>query len=269
LAAWRKASFFWQNADFRPPKSQIQVIAFYAALSFSFATIISAANVFYSEKIEYPGLILTTIMLTDLPDGKSFEDLQDGDEVFFKEFSENGSNGTFLADIVETDKTLFGTRTFKAKYVSPMAAYKLAKRGYTTTRSLGDPYWFPLFCVHGFTVQPSDLFQTMAKAYKLFLDGMIHLYPIPVLWSTGKLRLHSYLQDQSGSSLEAGRLILNSFPHEIFIEKSLMTHSMGNHAVLNCALGLDEETPDARFDNIYMVAAVSTISITRNELSLC
>jgi esterase/lipase superfamily enzyme len=110
----------------------------------------------------------------------------------------------------------------------------------------------------------------MAEAHEVF-EKKAH-YPIPVVWSTGKLTPFSYFRDRSVSSLKAGRVLNNlirSFGNDIFIEKSLMMHSMGNHVVLNGVLGLNKEVPTVRFDNIFMVAAVSNTSISSNELSLC
>jgi hypothetical protein len=262
----------------------------------SFATIISSANAssfpiissvkvgFECEpiKIKYPGLILSTVKLTHLPNSKTFDELEDGDEVFFRDFSENGSKAAFLEDIVQTDITVFlfffRTRTFKAKFASGKKAFDLAraKKGYTTTVKYDykvDGFRVsPLFCVHGFTVQPSDVFETMAKARNQFMNRTT-FYPIPVVWSTRRLTsLRRYRQDQIWSSIEAGGVLnalLNSFSNKYFFEKSLMMHSMGNHVVLNGVLGLNEKTPDVRFDNIFMVAAVSNIGISSIELSLC
>jgi hypothetical protein len=253
----------------------------FAYYALSFATIISLANAGFwhkSEQIEYSGLILSAIRLKHLPCGKEFDDLIDGDEVSFTERSKTGKKAVFLKDIVQT-KIVRGRRTFKAEFVSPEKAYELVKKGYNTTLTYTGkdkkqlrriPYGTPLFCVHGFKVQPSELFKEMAKARQNFLGGM-KFYPIPVLWSTGP-SLFDYLPNQSGSSLEAGRLLnalIHTTSNDLFSEKSLMMHSMGNHVVLNGVLGLDEEAPGVRFDNIFMVAAVSTTGISSNVLILC
>lgn len=70
----------------------------------------------------------------------------------------------------------------------------------------------------------------------------------------------AYDKDQEVFSQEAGKL-LNSFvdvvPDETFPRKSLMLHSMGNHVVFNGACGM-KNPPQVQFENIFMVAAVST-----------
>jgi len=122
----------------------------------------------------------------------------------------------------------------------------------------------PLFCVHGYNVQPHDVLKGMTSVLVAFAKAG-HYYPIPVLWPCdsvdrwGPDKAGQYEWDQEVFSQQAGN-VLRQFVDQIrddtFPRKSLMMHSMGNHVVFNGACGANN-APGVQFENIFMVAAVS------------
>lgn len=189
------------------------------------------------EAYYYAGLIVTTIAVSP-------KDAADGSKVTFNEKDGNGEDAVFLKEIKMTSDGVF-----EATKVSVEEAKEIANNGFGAKTST------PLFIVHGFDVEPSS---SLGYNYGNF-KGDKKYYPVPVVWaSEGNKAL--YFEDQNENALGAGRALnalVNFIPNETFPRKSLLMHSMGNHAVFNgaCANG----TPDVQFENIFMVAAVSPL----------
>jgi hypothetical protein len=189
--------------------------------------------------IEYDGLIVTTI-ITKAKAGSS-------NEVTFNEYDGNGGEAVFLhkiREISDPQQVKTGKREFSATKLSIDDAKKIIDSSSTTS--------FPLFIVHGFNVEPS---RSLEYDYSNFRKDIY--YHIPVIWASEGNNL-AYYGDQGKNSINAGnamKAFVEFIPNDTFSRKSLLMHSMGNHAVFNgaCATG----TPDVTFDNIFMVAAVS------------
>jgi esterase/lipase superfamily enzyme len=189
------------------------------------------------EAYYYAGLIVTTIAVSP-------KDAADGSKVTFNEKDGNGEDAVFLKEIKMTSDGVF-----EATKVSVEEAKEIANNGFGAKTST------PLFIVHGFDVEPSSSLGYNFGNFK----GDKKYYPVTVVWaSEGNKAL--YFEDQNENALGAGRALnalVNFIPNETFPRKSLLMHSMGNHAVFNgaCANG----TPDVQFENIFMVAAVSPL----------
>lgn len=192
----------------------------------------------YNEyKGNYDGIVLSTFKL-DLPDGKSREELKDGDEVTFTESAENAiSEAAFLENI-----TLEGGR-FSAKYVSKKEVADRKREGDRTT----------LFCIHGCCGNIKGVLFASFEGKETFGDKFDI---IPVLWPTKFL---NYKKDWEEMAPKAGKLLanlVNDIQNHSFGKVSLLCHSMGNHVVFNNAgRGKPEGAPDAVFENIFMVGA--------------
>ena len=200
------------------------------------------------ETYYYAGLIVTSIGVEAI-EGK------DG-KVKFSEASDNGTKATFLKEIKmisDPKKVDEGKREFEATEVSLDEAKSIIAKGFGGTDVTDSVTCTPLFIVHGFNVEPSA---TLSYPYGGFKEDMAH-YPVPVIWaSQGSTLL--YLEDQNEDAIAAGKAmeaLVNSIPNEAFPRKSLLMHSMGNHAIFNGACA--DKAPDASFENIFMVAAVS------------
>eukprot|EP00554_Chaetoceros_debilis_P002889 CAMPEP_0194096008 /NCGR_PEP_ID=MMETSP0149-20130528/57123_1 /TAXON_ID=122233 /ORGANISM="Chaetoceros debilis, Strain MM31A-1" /LENGTH=421 /DNA_ID=CAMNT_0038781973 /DNA_START=17 /DNA_END=1280 /DNA_ORIENTATION=+ len=104
----------------------------------------------------------------------------------------------------------------------------------------------PLFCIHGFSVQPRGHLKAIKEAtVNRFNQGKF--MPIPVMWPSGGGV--KYLGDRkttpgAGNGLKSLKKALDSFP-----SKSLLAHSMGNRVLRHAA------DSKLKFDNIFMVAA--------------
>lgn len=209
--------------------------------------------------VTYEGLIVTTIKLQGLPDGKTFEDLEDGDKVVFTEMDGNeGSKVSFLKNIEQdaNESTKDSYRVYNATFVSPAEAAKIADFGH------GNGKCTPLFYVHGFNNEPN---WTLGVVMPTALERLKRcrekntVYPIPVVWPVygNKHTIFNYFFDQIRNSKGAGKSLkafVDGIPSDLFPKKSVMIHSMGNHLVFNGALGA-EEAPDVIWENIFMVAA--------------
>ena len=107
----------------------------------------------------------------------------------------------------------------------------------------------------------------MNKKIPRFVEGKKY-YPVPVIWpcttnNFNGLPGHNYRLDQTTTSQSAGTLfkaLADLVPNNTWTKKSLMMHSMGNHVVFNGACATGE--PDVKFDEIFMVAAVSKVTST-------
>jgi len=119
----------------------------------------------------------------------------------------------------------------------------------------------PLFCVHGFNVQPDYIMEKMVKDWKIFVDEGFKYFPVPVIWPCSM----NYLGNQVNASLGAGKhlaALVNGVSSEHIPRKSLLMHSMGNHVVFDGACGMKddkgmviEKKPGVHFENIFMVSA--------------
>jgi len=195
----------------------------------------------------YSGLIATSIKV-HIVDGST----DDGStKVTFNESDGNGTEAIFLKEIRMTsnpENVVVGKRAFEATKVEIDEAKSI------TTKGFGNNTSTPLFIVHGFNVEPS---QALRHNYDIFKEDMLY-YPVPVLWACESGGIFSYLGDHTGRSMRAGeamKAFVQSIPNTTFPRKSLAMHSMGNHAIFNGACAI--EKPDAEFENIFMVAAVS------------
>lgn len=190
--------------------------------------------------IEYDGLIVTTI-ITKAEAGSS-------NVVTFNEYDGNGVEAVFLhkiREISDPQQVERGKREFSATKLSIDEAKKIIDASSTTSS--------PLFLVHGFDVEPSDYLE---YNYSNFQKKDIY-YHVPVIWASEGNTL-AYYGDQGKNSMNAGnamKAFVDFIPNDTFSRKSLLMHSMGNHAVFNGACA--SATPDVTFDNIFMVAAVS------------
>ncbi len=218
--------------------------------------------------VNYDGLIVTTIRLyrENNPEIEIQETLKTGDKVIFNEMDGNeGSKAVFLKDIKQdtSGSNVPSYRVFKATYVSPEDAAKIANEGF------GEGGCSPFFFVHGFNNEPGyTLGEMMVTAMERFSKEKV-FYPIPVIWPNYGSRLGYKYPDQAQYSLEAGanlKKLFDYIPQGIFPKKTLMCHSMGNHVIFNGACGVNlpmfpdgppGPAPGIEFDNIFMVAAVS------------
>lgn len=190
----------------------------------------------------YNGLIVTTIKVKPA-------DAPAGSKVTFNEKDKNGSIAVFLKNIIkvnDTDKS--GKREFEATVVSAEEAKEICEIGH------GSGKCTPLFILHGFNVEPGQMFKLDYGIFGTTSTSDMSYYPVPVIWaSEGNTLL--YTKDQ-GNAFAAG-LALQAFvdfiPNDMFPRKSLLLHSMGNHVVINGACL--NEAPDVKFENIFMVAA--------------
>ena len=88
-------------------------------------------------------------------------------------------------------------------------------------------------------------------------------YVIPVCWPSQGL-YSGYNIDKDRYAMRAGKNLKNSLDNlsnDLFPRKSLMCHSMGNHLFFNALLGKDLAMnpygAEVKFENIFLVAAVS------------
>merc|ERR1739845_289513 len=138
------------------------------------------------------------------------------------------------------DKDKNGQRLFQAETLTVAEAKKIINEG-----GEGGKDGKPLFCIHGFTVQPGYHLKKLKDLnQKKFTKGKFML--VPVIWPSSKVE---YWNDReaslgAGKSFKTLKKEVNSFP-----SKSLLCHSMGNRVLRYAA--------DAKFkfDNIFMVAA--------------
>eukprot|EP00533_Pseudo-nitzschia_delicatissima_P010343 CAMPEP_0116111502 /NCGR_PEP_ID=MMETSP0327-20121206/18481_1 /TAXON_ID=44447 /ORGANISM="Pseudo-nitzschia delicatissima, Strain B596" /LENGTH=332 /DNA_ID=CAMNT_0003604741 /DNA_START=440 /DNA_END=1437 /DNA_ORIENTATION=+ len=193
-------------------------------------------------QINWDGLIITTIKL-EPPNGKSVEDLVDGDKVVFNEMDGNeASNASFLKEIRQdmNESSRESYRVFTATYVSPPEAAKIANEGYGSGCT-------PLFFVHGFNNEPGYTLGTMMPRAKEHCMKEKIFYPIPVIWPVYGSSFGYKLPDQNKYTKKNSHVPLD-----------------GYHVVFNGACGKDLPVnpygppgppPDVKFDNIFLVAA--------------
>jgi len=180
-------------------------------------------------------------------DKKTFKELSDGDELSFTKTSGTSSNLVFITDISHDE----AGESFTAKFVSIATASKTVKQKSST----------PLFIVHGFNIQPAEGLERVAKSQDYFKESGTY-FPVPVLWPCTEIeggivsKLKAYFFEQEVTTAEVGvafKAFVDDVANDTFPRKSLMMHSMGNHAVINASCGLG--APDVQFENIFMVGA--------------
>jgi len=223
-------------------------------------------------KYAYKGLIVTTCKITPVvfdKDGKIRVDEKDNTELEYNDMI------SFDASQTDVDKAVFlhkvvehpdGVKNkFTARYVPEEKAgrwasifaqvnkdAKNAKDGKEAT---------PLFCVHGFNVQPDYIMGQMVKDYKKFTDEGFKYFPVPVIWPCSM----NYVGNQINASMGAGKhlaALVKGVSSDHIRRKSLLMHSMGNHVVFDGACGMkddkgmvEEEKIRVHFENIFMVSA--------------
>jgi len=184
--------------------------------------------------MNYNGLVLTTIDVVPVPESNRvrFSGAIVG--------SESDITATFLNNIQQiNDKDKDGKRLFEADRVSVVEAQKIIKEQ--------DGSCKPLFCIHGFYVEPGRHLQDIKDQARDNFDQERFML-IPVIWPTAGGALYGADREEAspgaGRALKALKEELDSFPH-----KSVMCHSMGNNVLRHAA--------DAKFkfDNIFMVSA--------------
>jgi len=206
--------------------------------------------------VNYKGLVVTTCEVEPTAEGADLSNLENGDEVTFKESSPNGKKAVFLMKVKEYDNS----GEFRAKYVSPDRAARFVELFDILNETNKNAS--ALFVVHGFNVQPASAMSNVASKFDRFKEAGLNYYPIPVIWpcnDKGK-----YSEDQDDPSQKAGdqlRALVNGIDNKLFPRKSLLMHSMGNHVVFNGSCGFKKDgkvvdsPPDVEFENIFMVAA--------------
>ena len=189
--------------------------------------------------ISYQGLVLTSIDVEPVEGKTGFVKFNGGRKGEAKD-----ETVTFLKNIRQiNDKDKAGERIFEAEMVSLREAQKMLNED--SKGGAGKP----LFCVHGFNVQPGSHLKNLKEQARKFDEGKFSI--VPVLWpSKGGVR--NYWGDRGDGAPGAGNAFSLMKRMDSFPNKSLLCHSMGNF-VLRCAA-----QTNIRFDNIFMVAAVSS-----------
>merc|ERR1712038_182980 len=194
---------------------------------------------------EYEGLVLTSIDVQKV----------NGNTVRFNgsiRGEANDKTATFLKNVREINKdqgwwrrigSVFdsGERIFEAETVTVEDAKEIMDK------NSSDGKGQPLFCVHGFNVEPGDHLDNMKTQSNKFDQGKFTL--VPVIWpSEGGLA--EYDTDRRRNAAGAANAFktlkqgVDSFP-----SSSLLCHSMANRVLRDFA---DE---GFQFDNIFMAAA--------------
>ena len=134
------------------------------------------------------------------------------------------------------DANPLGDSKWEATEISPQQAKEIIERENKQ----------PIFIAHGWN-------SAIGNSMPLFdrFDNT-NFYPVPVVWPYTV----NYLHQQKVTALESGALLRKFFEtenlDEVFPQKSLMMHSMGNHLFFN---GVCSDNVNVTFDDIFMVAA--------------
>ena len=192
-------------------------------------------------RITYDGLALTSIDTIPSPDKEGYVRFSGG-----KLGKSDDDTATFISDIKQiNDKDEGGERMFEAKKLSVDEAKAIINKAAANGKGK------PLFCLHGFNVQPGS----HLKNFKDNVNGKFDqgkFMPVPVIWPS-KGGVSNYWGDREDSAPGAGKALktlkrgIDSFP-----SKSLLCHSMGNWVLRYAA------DAEFRFDNIFLCAAVSS-----------
>ena len=197
----------------------------------------------------YKGLALTSIDVI-----KTGDTSEGGNPLVHFDGSIKGradnDDATFLKNIKEV-KDATGKKVLEAEKLTVAQAKAIINQ------ASSDGKGKPLFCIHGFTVQPRSHLKAINEAT---VDGFNQgkFMPIPVMWPSGGKAsriISSYLGDRktspgAGNGFKSLKKALDSFP-----SKSLLAHSMGNRVLRHAA------DSKFKFDNIFMVAAVSIVYV--------
>jgi len=186
-----------------------------------------------SARTNYEGLVLTTIDVVDAPNSNKvrFSGAIQG--------SESDTTATFLSNVKQINDTdASGQRLFEADRVSVDEAKNIIQEL--------DGGCKPLFCIHGFWVEPGGHLKDIAEKQKNFNEGRFML--VPVMWpNKGGIKYGRDRVKASPGAGEALRILKNEM--DSFPRKSLLCHSMGNNVLRHAA--------DAKFkfDNIFMASS--------------
>ncbi len=212
-----------------------------------FITILAQACIVALGFVTYDGLVLTSIDVEAVPNTE--RTVRFSGTIAGRVDDETATFLENVRQINDTDEA--GKRLFEAETVSVARAREIINEG--VQGGAGKP----LFCIHGWSIQPGQHLQDLQAAGKKFDQGKFTL--VPVIWPT-RQGLFNYLSDQETSAAGAGKAFMtikkgiDNFP-----SKSLLCHSMGNFVLRNAAF------EKFKFDNIFMVAAVSNWRITNDN----
>lgn len=222
-----------------------------SSFSLTFLILLFQAACRSGTALASPTLLHKGLAVTSIDVIKTERKSEDGFKIVTFDGSIEGSvedkTSTFLKDIKDIGGTL------EAEQLTVQEAKEYLRSAHTA----GGKDAKPLFCIHGFRVQPRTALENMKKAQnEQFNEGKFML--IPVLWPTKSLLSYLDARKTSWGAANAFRIglldnlkkTLDSFP-----DKSLLVHSMGARVLSYAA--------DARFkfDNIFMVAAVSSSNV--------
>ena len=218
-------------------KTQLQNMQATASLSLLLALLAQTCIVALG-RITYDGLVLTSIDVK--PVEGTDRTVRFSGSIAGKA---DDDTATFLENVRQINDTdEGGKRLFEAETLT-VAEAKAIING-DSEEGEGKP----LFCVHGFNVQPGSHLKNLKNQAKMFDKGKFML--VPVIWPSaggpenyGSDRLTAPGAGKAFKTLKRG---IDSFPR-----KSLLCHSMGNIVLRHAADG------KFKFDNIFMVAAVS------------
>lgn len=190
-----------------------------------------------SARINYEGLVLTSIDVKPIdgqPNRVKFSGKIKG--------KKDDDDAVFLKNVIQTnDRDEDGERLFEAVKVSVSEAKKIIDKASEDGRGK------PLFCIHGFNVQPGSHLNSCKKHQVKFNQGKFML--VPVIWPSDG-GVSNYLGDRYGNSMGAGEALKSlKKGFDCFPSKSLLAHSMGNRVLRFAA------NAKFKFDNIFMAAA--------------
>lgn len=206
--------------------------------SFLFNFLILAQTYIFvlSGRIQYDGIVLTSIDVTKVKDKSGYVTFSGGKS------GTASKTATFLKNVKQINaKDEGGQRLFEAEKITKGDAKKIIEKDNEDGRG-----GKPLFCMHGFNVHPGNHLKQLKNLRKKFNKGKFTL--VPVIWPT-KGETTAYWNDREQGSKIGGAFKTLAADVNFFNGKSLIAHSMGNFVLRNAA--------DARirFDNIFMVAA--------------
>jgi hypothetical protein len=212
-------------------------------------TILAQACIVALGAITYDGLVLTSIDVEAVPNTE--RTVRFSGSIAGRADDETATFLENVRQINDTDES--GKRLFEAETVTVARAREIINEG---VQGGGGK---PLFCIHGWSTQPGDHLQNLQAARKKFDQGKFTL--VPVIWPTGAgLSPGNYQSDQDISAVGAAKAFMTLKKGiDKFPSKSLLCHSMANFVLRNAAF------EKFKFDNIFMVAAVSNWRITNDN----
>jgi pimeloyl-ACP methyl ester carboxylesterase len=209
-------------------------------------TILAQVCIVALGAISYDGLVLTSIDVEAVPNTE--RTVRFSGSIAGRVDDETATFLENVRQINDTDES--GKRLFEAETVTVARAREIINEG---VQGGGGK---PLFCIHGWSTQPGDHLQNLQAARKKFDQGKFTL--VPVIWPTGAgLSPGNYQSDQDISAVGAAKAFMTLKKGiDKFPSKSLLCHSMANFVLRNAAF------EKFKFDNIFMVAAVSDWRVT-------